>query len=343
MRPILTGFPGQLDHMTDTPQRSFQQALVASLGAGLASSLLIAVLQPQSVFGALMFLIAPLPLVIAGLSYHPLVALLGGLIGCLFLDIFQMSTFALAYGLVAGIPAWLISEAGFRRGRRFPALRDASGYLSTGTVMLGIAAYVSALIVATALWISPNYETLRSFLYTAFEETIRAQQQIDDKNGLRLPDGTDLAPLGRFYARVMPAMLALPFFLMSVISGYLGARVARISQRLPRPWPDFRRIALPSPALGALALSLLLVFLGGYPGLAGETLLLALMLSYMLQGLAVVHFRAGSQPKMRWMVSASWALLIIFGVTAIGFAILGLLDQIFDLRKLRGDPPTAIS
>ena len=328
--------------MTDRPQKTFQQALVASLGAGLASSLLIAVLQPQSVFGALMFLIAPLPLVIAGLSYHPLVALLAALIGCLFLDIFQMPTFALAYGLVAGVPAWLISDAGVRQGRRLAGLRDGAGYLTTGAIMFGIAAYVSTLIVVTALWISPDYATLRGSLYTAFEETIRAQQQIDDKNGLRLPDGTDLAPLGRFYARVMPAMMALPFFLMGIISGYLGARVARISQRLARPWPDFRRIALPQLALGALALATVLAVLGGYPGLAGETLLLTLILCYMLQGLAVVHFRAAAQPRMRWLVSASWSLLIIFGVTAVGFALLGLLDQIFDLRKLRSSPPPTL-
>lgn len=326
--------------MTPVSSRLFWQAMIASLGAGVASALLVAVLQPQSVFGLLLFLIAPLPLVITGFSYHPLVAALGALFGCLFLDIFIMPTLSLAYALVAGLPAWLTCEAGLRRGRLLASLRDEFGFLTPGVVLMGVAAYVSALIFTGALWISPSYEGLRAYLYSAFEATVRSQYQIDPKNGLRLPDGTDLEPLGRIYSRAIPSLMALPFFLMSVLSGYLGAKVAQISQRLPRPWPDFRRTRLPSAALLLFMIAFGLAFMGGYAGLAGELLGLTIGLCFLLQGLAVIHWRLRDRQGLRWIISASWALLIIFGLSAFAFAALGVADQIFDLRKLRGPNPT---
>ena len=312
--------------------RLFSQAVFASLGAGIASALLVAVLQPQSVFGLLLFLIAPLPLVIAGFSYHPLVAALGALFGCLFLDVFVMPTLSLAFALVAGLPAWLICEAGLRRGRRFSSLRDELGYLTPGVVLMGIAAYVSALIFTGALWISPSYEGLRAYLYSAFQETVRSQYGTDAKDAFRLRDGTDL---GRLYSQAIPVMMALPFFLMSTVSGYFGAKVARISQRLPRPWPDFRQTRLPSLALTALALAVVLAFFGGYASLAAELIGLTVGLCFVLQGLALIHWRLRDRQGLRWMISASWALLIIFGLSAFGFAALGIADQIFDLRRLR--------
>ena len=323
--------------MTSASPRSFRQALVAALGAGVASALLVAVLQPQSVFGVLLFLIAPLPLVVAGFSYHPLVAALGALLGCLFLDIFIMPTLSLVYALLAGLPAWLICEGSLRRGRFGAFLRDEHAYFTPGVILVGIAAYVSALVFGGAVWISPSYEGLRGYLYSAFEETMRAQYGIEGKDGLRLPDGTDLAPIGRLYARAIPSLVALPFFLMMVISGYLGARVARVSQRIARPWPDFRRIRLPVFALPLLLVSIGVAFLGGFIGLSGELLTLTLSLCFLLQGLAVIHFRLRAAKGLRWLITCCWAVLIVFGISGFAFAALGILDQIFDLRRLRGE------
>lgn len=326
--------------MTDAPRTSFGQAALASLGAGIASSLLIAVLQPQSIFGGLLFLIAPLPLVIAGFSYHPLVAALAALFGCLFLDLVVMPGFSVAYALIAGLPSWLICEAGTRRGRTLMAAREADGFVTPGAILFGIAAYASLLILAVSLYLSTSYEALRALLYTAFEQTMRQQYETGG-SGLTLPDGTNLEPLGRLYARVMPALMALPLVLMAAVSGYLGVRIARISERLMRPWPDFRRIRLPRIAAPALGLSLVLIAIGGYPGLFGETLLLALVLCFSLQGLAVIHWQIRERRTLRWLISASWALIILFPVSAIGFALIGLADHFLDLRKLRGSPPPA--
>ncbi len=336
---ILTGFPGQLDLMTDTTHKPFAQALFVSLGAGLASALLIAFIQPQSLFGVFLFLIAPLPLVVAGFSYHPLAALLSALVGCLFLGSMVSSSLAIAYAMTAGLPAWLICEAGAQPRRWFSALSDQHGYLTAGTILFGIALYVSGLILGAALWISPSYEGLRSHLQAAFEEIIRAQYQLDGKGSLRLPDGTDLEPVGRLYARAIPGLMALPFFVMIALSGYLGARVARISQRLSRAWPDFRQLRLPALTLTALIMAIGLIFIGDYIGLLGVLLCVTLTLCFILQGLAVIHFHVRDRPGMRWLISASWALLIVLGVTGFAFALLGMIDHVFDLRQLRGPNP----
>ena len=327
---------------TEPPQthaRSWTQALVASLTAGVASALLVAVLQPQSIFGLLLFLIAPLPVVIAGFSYHPLVALLAGLCGCLFLDVFVMQSLSLTYALVVAVPAWLVCDIGLRRGRYLSSLRDEAGFFTTGTVILAIASYVSALIVVGAIWISPSYEGFRAYLYKAFEETIKLQYDLDGKTDMMLPADGDFERLGRIYSRAIPSVMAMPFFIMIVLSGYLGAKVARTSQRLPRVWPDMRTLQIPNAGLALLVLAIGLIFVGGFAGLAGELLVMTLSLCFMLQGLAVIHHNFGRRTNLRWLLSASWALLIVFGFSAIAFALLGLADHFLDLRKLRSPTP----
>ncbi len=316
--------------MTNAKPLAFSQAVFISFAAGLASALLCIVLRPQSMFGVLLFLISPLPLIIAGLSYHALIAALGALIGCLFLSLFQGTSLAIGYAALAGLPAWLVCEAALRK-----VTVSERASISTGTILLAIGLYVATLIVAATIWISPDYTEMRKFLYSAFEETIRAQYGLEAKDSLVLPDGTDFAPIGRIYARVMPGLAALPFFIMIALSGYLGARITRMSGRLQRNWPDFRTIQLPSITLPMLAAAMLLILAPGYIGLAGEVFTLVLALCFMLQGLAVLHFSAVAKPGLRWLIGTSWVLIFIFGFFGLGFAMLGVADILFDFRKLR--------
>ncbi len=326
--------------MDTTTRKAWYQAIFASLGAGIASALLCVVLQPQSLPGALLFLLSPLPLMIAGFSYHPMVAALGALIGCLFLQQVIGIPLAIAYALMAGLPAWLVCEGSLRSFLPVRLGAGGNSSLSPGAILFGIAIYAALLIFLTSLWISGSYEDLRNYLYTAFEETIRVQYGIEKNAPLKLPDGTDLEPVGKFYARLMPALAALPLFILITGSAYLGARVANISGRFPRIWPDFRELRLPWIALPLMGFGIGLAMTGGYFTLAGELLMLVLSLCYMLQGLAVLHFNLRNRPDWRWLIGTSWILIIVFGVFGIGFALIGLADPFLDLRKLRSTNST---
>jgi hypothetical protein len=329
--------------MTEPANSSFLQAMIASFGAGIASALLCSVVQPQSGFGVILFLISPLPLVVAGLSYHHLVAALAALIGCLFLDLLVGSTLSIAYALLAGLPAFLLVFAIVQRRGRGGTLRDAAGYLGPGVILTGIAVYVSGLILIASIWVNPNYAGFRAYLYSALAESVKTRLEIEGGQDLRLPDGLDLEPFLRFYARLMPSLATIPFFVMLSVSGYLGARVALVSQRLQRPWPNFRHLRLPPLAVILLIAATVLIFAHGYPGLAGELFTISIGLCFVIQGLAVVHAKVGHRPRMRWLIAMSWLLVIVFSISSLGFLVLGLIDQIFDLRKLRGANTNSIS
>jgi hypothetical protein len=93
------------------------------------------------------------------------------------------------------------------------------------------------------------------------------------------------------------------------------------------------------PLLGALALAA--SFAPGIIGVAGASFTGALLFTYLLAGLALLHFIARSRaPWILWFV---YAALILFGpYTALALTLVGLLEPALKLRRRLGAPPPAI-
>ena len=320
-------------NITQIPNITWLQAIFISCAASAASTLLCVGLRPQSLFGALLFLLSPLPLIIAGLSYNALVAALAALIGCLTLIATQNSSLALMYGLVAGLPSWLIclgAESGTNQ----------KSALTTGTIVFGICCYVSILVISTAIILVPDHTNLATYLSDIIKDSFKAQIDQSQLQSLTKKDEYLIA----VFVRILPHMSAISFFTMLVSSAYLGAKTARMSSMLQQRWADFRHLQLPFIALIAICLALPLSFSNGYIGFGAEIMTITLSVCFMLQGLAVLHFQLAKSIYWRWLILVSWSAIIIFGFIGLGFTVLGLADFIFDFRKLRqSNPPSPTS
>jgi hypothetical protein len=309
--------------MINISKISWSQAIFISCAASAASVLLCIGMRPQSLFGALLFLLSPLPLIIAGLSYHALIAALSALIGCLVLNLIQTSSLSIVYALVAGLPAWLICYA-----VSFKKTEDSR--FSTGAIIIGIASYVGFLVLASTVFIVPQHDNLSKYLTEIIRQGFEAQGGIE-----KLDLGTQTQSLIAVFVRFLPHMSAVSFFVMIALSSYLGARITLISGRLNYEWPDFKRLQLPVISIYLFIAALFFSFFPSYFGLAGEIFSLLLSICLMLQGLAVLHFTVSNRPYLSWLILVSWSAIIVFGFIGFGFSILGLADFIFDFRKLR--------
>jgi Predicted membrane protein (DUF2232) len=126
-----------------------------------------------------------------------------------------------------------------------------------------------------------------------------------------------------------------------LLSAYVSARIARRLGRLARSWPDIPTMRLPPGTLVVLGVCILLVVLGGWIGLLGGFVGAGLFLLSILDGFAVLHYRARSVPQMRWMVPVAWVAVIAlspFFFTSLIMAGLGVADHVFDLRGIRRAP-----
>ena len=316
--------------MIDKLNITWLQAIFISCIAAAASAILCIGMRPQSLPGALLFLASPLPLVVAGLSCNALVAALAALIGCLAFTTIQSPSLPLMYGLVVGLPSWLMClSTQFRKNQK--------NIITSGTIVFGICCYVSILVISVTIILVPEYDNLATYLSDIIKESFRVQADSNSFSNLNEKDENVIS----IFVRILPHMSAISFFTMLVASAYLSIKISHMLSMLDREWPDFRHLQLPFIALITVCLALPLSFSNGYMGFGAEIFTAVLSLCFMLQGLAVLHFKLAKSLYWRWLLLVSWSAIIIFGFIGLGFTVLGLADFIFDFRKLRQSNPTS--
>ncbi len=297
-------------------------AVVTSIVAAAASVLLCYGLHTALPFGMLLLILSPMPLIIAGLSYHSLAAALAALLGCLFLTLIPNTPLTIVYALLVGIPAIFISYMALRQPR-----------YSIGVILLGIAGCVSLITVTTLVMAIPNFANLSPYLTQKMQASFKLQSLAERS----MFETLDI----KLLVRAVPIMSAVSFFMMFTLSGYLGAKITSVSGKLECVWPDFHTLKLPLYTLGIFGGAVGLIFsphyldISGYFGLVGEILTTTILLCFMLQGLSVLHYKLKKPSTMRWLLPLIWGSIIILGFVGLAFSVLGIADLIFDFRKPR--------
>jgi len=142
----------------------------------------------------------------------------------------------------------------------------------------------------------------------------------------------------RAQAWLMTGMLASIYAAGFVLTVFIGRWWQALLYRPGGFREEFHGLSLPPAMLG---LALPLVLMAGLelamsgPALAAEVLLVALTM-YMFQGLAVMHFQVGAERMHRiWLIVVYLAILLLQqrAIFALGF--LGMMDTLFDFRRLR--------
>jgi hypothetical protein len=127
---------------------------------------------------------------------------------------------------------------------------------------------------------------------------------------------------------------------------WLAAKITATSGRLHRSWPDMKSAALPPMTLAALSLALALCFTGGLLAMLGQIASAALLMAYALVGFAVLHTLTLAMKSRALWLSATYAVVLVFGWPAVAMVGLGLADAVFGFRQRylqRGTPPAPVA
>ena len=308
------------------------QIALIGIGAGAASALLFASVASGSLISILLFYLAPLPIMIAGLGWSHWAALVAALAATIGLTFALGSYFFFAFLFGVGLPAWWL---GYLALLARPATGGRVGELDwypVGRLVLW-AAILGTLIVVTAIpTLGLDLDTFRSSLRRGFERILSAQGQVSQA----APPATDPSiPTSRlidYLIIVIPPAAAVLSTIINLIDLWLAGRVVRLSGRLRRPWPDLADTRLPRTAAVALATGIIACLLPGLLGVVAGVFVATMLVAYALVGLAVLHYLTRGLPTRGVLLGGAYTALILFGWPLLLMTLFGLVDAAIDVR-----------
>jgi hypothetical protein len=317
---------------------------LVGIGAGAAGALLFASVTSGSWLSVVLFYLAPLPIMIAGLGWSHWAALIGALSGALALGLVFGAVFFFAFLAGAGIPAWwlgylaMLARPGSANGSAAAALE----WYPPGRLVVW-AAGLAALIVVVAI---PNFgtdaESFRAGLNNALARMLQVETGAGAGEPLSVPGVSNPERLIVFLVAAIPPAAAVLATITNVLNLWLAARIVKFSGLLKRPWPQFETMTFPKSLAGVLAIAMGLSFLGGFVGIIAGVLTASLFMAYGVLGFAVLHAVTLGINSRAFVLGGVYAAVIVFGWPVLALCLLGLFDSVFDVRariaRRRGPP-----
>jgi len=304
------------------------------VGGGLASALLFySAARGSPTLSTLLLLLTPLPSLLAGLGWGWMPAAAGAVAGAVAMALAAYPAFAVGYFLALGLPATIASYLAYLSR---PHAQDPTKveWYPPGRLLAGVALYGGALPVLVLPLIGGSYEGLRAPMAELFRQLSARAPEL----GLRTLSEQQIEALAELVVAALPGAMAAYWLGIFSLNLYLAGRIARASGRLGRDWPYLPGLAYPPGFPLVLAGALAAVFAPGVLGVAGVSFSGALLLAYLIAGLALVHYIA--RGRARWVLWLVYALLLLFEpYTAVALVLGGLLEPVLGLRRRFGLSP----
>ena len=314
------------------------------IGAGAAAALLFASVTSGSWLSILLFYLAPLPIMIAGLGWSHWAALIASLTAASALGLVFGVVFFFGFLAGAGIPAWWL---GYLAMLARPAAAGANGgspaaleWYPPGRLVLW-AAVLGALVVVVAI---PNFgldaESFRTGLHDALARMLRVQGGADGQ--VNVPGLNNADRLIDFLVAAIPAAAAVLATITNTFNLWLSARIVKFSGLMKRPWPALSAMRFPPLAAAAFAVAMGLSFAGGMVGIVAGVLSASLLMGYGMLGFAVLHSITRGINSRPFLLGGVYAFVFVFGWPVLALCLLGLIEIAFNLRdrvaRKRGPP-----
>ncbi len=317
-------------------------AIVAiAVAAGAASALMFASIMSGALISLVLFILAPLPLMVAAIGWGPLSAAIGGVAAATVFGLLFGMPFAIAYAMTAALPAWWLGHLALL-SRQIPnvtsgenaatAQATTTEWYPPGRLLLWLAIIAALLAFVTLLTIGTDSEAIAAAMKRGFTRMVR----LFAMRGVAIDEGA-----ADSMAALAPAGAPIGPMILLTLNLWLAGKIAVTSGRLNRPWPDLKSTALPPMTLVALCVALAFCFTGGLLAVLAKVVAGALLAAYALTGLAVLHtLTLALRNRTMWLV-ASYAVMIVLFWPLLAVVVLGVADAVFGLRErfMRTRPP----
>jgi hypothetical protein len=156
--------------------------------------------------------------------------------------------------------------------------------------------------------------------------------------GRSLPQGITIHDVARAVTWAQMPIGSAAGVVLLVFNLWLAGRIALTSGLLASAWPDIPRCTrMPRPLALLLAVALGLSFAGGLIGMASLIVSGALLMSFAMQGLAVIHATTrGKSFRLPALIILYLLMAMLLPWLIVCLGLLGLIDSAFALR----DRPT---
>ena len=318
------------------------QIVLIGIGAGAAAALLFASVTSGSWLSIPLFYLAPLPILIAGLGWSHWAAMMAALAGALGLGAVFGTVFLLAFAAGAGFPAWCLGYLAMLA--RPGASTNGSGqgaasfeWYPPGRLVVW-AAVLGVLVVIVAI---PNFGIDADSFRAGLRDALNAIMRVN--NGTPARAGSNTERLLEILVNAIPPAAAVLATITNLLNLWLAARVVKFSGRLARPWPPLSSMTFPPLMTAALGVAIILSFLDGMLGIVGGIVAASLLLAYGVLGFAVLHAITQGMRARPFVLSITYAGVILLGWPMLALCLLGLVDTAIGLRgrvSARRGPPT---
>ncbi len=317
------------------------------IGAGAAAALLFASVTSGSLLSVLLFYIAPLPMLIAGLGWSHWSALIGALSGALAIAALFGPVFFIAFIASAGLPAWWLSylamlarpvDSGSNGGA--PALE----WYPTGRLVIWAAILAVIAVVAAIPNFGTDAESFRAGMRDALAALLQVETGMAGGDALTVPGISNTQKLLDFLVKALPLAAAVLASISNLVNLWLAGRIVKFSGRLKRPWPELAAMNFPRLLAGVLAGAAIVTLFGGMLGIVASVLVATLLIAYSVLGLAVLHAITQGMNARGLVLSGVYAAVLVIGWPVLALCLLGLIETAIELRAriahTRGKPPS---
>lgn len=328
---------GQRKHM--------QTKFPLALGAGLVSGLLFLAAATGAVASLMVLvLLTPLPIAIAGFSWGWMLSAVAAATAFGFLTLIGSLTAGLFHLLLFGLPATIaIYYLLLNRPYTTAAGRAEVEWYPIGRVLFGIA--LASGIVATAALLALG--TTTADIQNHVNGVVERMTSVDVPwPGGQKPGAEDLENLTKLLTYSFSAAIAMSWMWVTLFNLWIGAKVARASGLLKRPWPNVSLVELPRWAGISLAAAFGLTLLDEYPGHIASGFATGLFIAFLLVGLAIIHNITWKNPIRPLLLFGLYVFLILFNpLSSLAIATIALIEPLIRMRNpynggpLGEDPP----
>ncbi|MGA7975146.1 MAG: DUF2232 domain-containing protein [Pseudolabrys sp.] len=313
------------------------QIVLIGIGAGAAAALLFASVISGAWLSVVLFYLAPLPVMLAGLGWSHWAALIAALAGALMLGLAFGSYFFLAFLAGAGLPAWWLGYLALlaRPAGNGPVNGGAPelewyppGQLATWAAALG------ALTVSIAVFnFGLDGASVRANLHHELAQLLHLETGGGTQAGTPAIKGVgNPKVLLDFLVEAVPPAAAVLSTLTYLVNLWLGGRIVDFSGRLKRPWPTISAMTYPRASAAALGIAVVLGFAPGLFGILASVVAAALLLAFGVLGFAVLHALSRTMQSRGFLLGGAYAAVMVFGWPLLIMCVLGLADMFLNLR-----------
>lgn len=304
------------------------RALVYGIVCGGLSAALMLLLA-RTPFGIVFAYVTPLPVFFAGLTHGVLAAALAALVGTALAVAVDGWMGVIYLALFAAVPVILVRQALLARPVAGDGPEAAWEWYPAGPLVGWLAGIALAAFAVAVLAASGTEGGLPGLMAPVIDKVVGAMQ-VGQQNQ---------AELVALASRWMAALVAASWMVMMAVNGALAQFLARRLGLARRPAPAFADLDLPGWLAPAMAVGLVVGWLGNSTGYLGWTVALVCGIAFFLQGMALLHWlmRKGKLPAP--VLGLVYVLLLVFGGLAPLIAMLGLFEEWARFRRRQAAAP----